>query len=107
MKIKVFCPNTNGKLEFTKEELEKILNDAYNDGYRDGTYYYSRPSWTYTSPYITCSNATRVDNNSDTIRAYSVSTTTGSTEGTLNASSISNDATATQLGFDLKNLMSE
>ena len=36
MKIKIFCPNTNGKLEFTKEGLEKLLNEAYNDGYRDG-----------------------------------------------------------------------
>lgn len=48
MKIKVFCPNTNGKLEFTKEELERILNDAYNDGYRDGNYHHTYP-WYYTS----------------------------------------------------------
>ena len=25
MKIKVFCPNVNGKLEFTREELENLL----------------------------------------------------------------------------------
>lgn len=54
MKIKIFCPNTNGKLEFTKEELEKLLNEAYNDGYRDGNY--SR-TWTYTYPSITCSSS--------------------------------------------------
>lgn len=53
MKIKVFCPNVNGKLEFTKEELEKILNEAYNDGYRDGN---CSRYWTYTYPSIT-SNA--------------------------------------------------
>ena len=41
MKIKVFCPNTNGKLEFTKEELERMLNEAYEDGYRDGRNHYS------------------------------------------------------------------
>ena len=28
MKIKIFCPNVNGKLEFTKEELENLLNEA-------------------------------------------------------------------------------
>ena len=54
MKIKIFCPNTNGKLEFTKEELEKLLNEAYNDGYRDGNY--SR-TWTYTYPSITCNSS--------------------------------------------------
>ena len=43
MKIKVFCPNTNGKLEFTKDELEKMLNEAYQDGYRDGRYCYVSP----------------------------------------------------------------
>lgn len=54
MKIKIFCPNTNGKLEFTKEELESLLNEAYNDGYRDGNY--SR-TWTYTYPSITCNSS--------------------------------------------------
>lgn len=43
MKIKVFCPNTNGKLEFTKDELEKMLNEVYQDGYRDGRYCYVSP----------------------------------------------------------------
>lgn len=54
MKIKIFCPNTNGKLEFTKEELEKLLNEAYNDGYRDGNY---NRTWTYTYPSITCNSS--------------------------------------------------
>lgn len=50
MKIKIFCPNVNGKLEFTKEELENLLNEAYNDGYRDGSF---SKTWTYTYPTIT------------------------------------------------------
>ncbi len=44
--VKVFTFNKNGKLEFTKEELEKILNEAWNDGYNTGI----RNSYTYTSP---------------------------------------------------------
>lgn len=32
MKIKVFTPNEKGKIEFTPEELEKLLNDTYAEG---------------------------------------------------------------------------
>lgn len=49
MKIKVFCLNANDKLEFTKEELENLLNEVYNDGYRDGSFTKTR---TYTYPTI-------------------------------------------------------
>lgn len=38
MKIKVFYPNEKGNIEITKEKLESILNEAYNEGYRDGIY---------------------------------------------------------------------
>ena len=30
--IKVLCANENGKFEFTKDELEEMLNSAYDDG---------------------------------------------------------------------------
>lgn len=26
----------NGDIKFSKEELDKLLNEAYNNGYRDG-----------------------------------------------------------------------
>jgi hypothetical protein len=35
MKIKVFTPNVNGKIEFTPAELEKLLNDTYEEGQRN------------------------------------------------------------------------
>lgn len=35
-KIKIFIPNINGKFEFTKEELEELINEAYEEGYSDG-----------------------------------------------------------------------
>ena len=54
MKIKVFCPNVNGKLEFTREELENLLNEAYSDGYRDGS---CSRIWTYTYPTVTLSSS--------------------------------------------------
>lgn len=51
--VKVFAFNKNGKLEFTKEELEKILNEAWNDGYNTAN---RIPyTYTYTSPEMTTS----------------------------------------------------
>ena len=55
-KIKVFSINEKGKIEFTKEQLEQLLNETYRDGYNDGnapTY-----TWTTTTPYINCSDST-------------------------------------------------
>lgn len=35
-KILILTPNENGKLEFTQEELENLINDAYEEGYECG-----------------------------------------------------------------------
>ena len=32
IKIRVFPHNEKGKIEFTKEELQKLLNEVYNEG---------------------------------------------------------------------------
>lgn len=45
--VKVFTTNSNGKIEFTKEELEKLLNEVWQDGYD------SNKSIWWTSPTIT------------------------------------------------------
>ena len=69
MSVKVFQTNKSGKIEFTRCELEKLLNEIYNEGYRDG----EDTRWTWTSPNIintapyygvTCSNT----NSSKSIR---------------------------------------
>lgn len=53
MKIKVFTPNEKGKIEFAREELEKLLNEIYNDGFRDGEIAQREKSaWTWTPPYV-------------------------------------------------------
>ena len=44
MIVKVFQKNKNGKIEFTKEELETLLNEVYWDGYRNNS------TWTWTTP---------------------------------------------------------
>jgi hypothetical protein len=46
-KIKVFNLNKEGKIEFTKEELEKLLNETYEDGYCEGKSH----TYTWTTPY--------------------------------------------------------
>lgn len=43
MIVKVFQTNKNGKIEFTKEELETLLNEVYWDGYR------ANSAWTWTT----------------------------------------------------------
>lgn len=45
-------PNNKGKIELSKEELEKLLNEAYNEGYSDGRHYYGYAgSISTTTPY--------------------------------------------------------
>ena len=50
-------PNRDGRLEFSKNELEKLLEETYNEGYKDGknsnsyTNYY--PSISYLNG-VTC-----------------------------------------------------
>ena len=37
MKYIVLTPNTNGKFEFSKEELQKLLDDVYEQGKKDAS----------------------------------------------------------------------
>lgn len=69
MKIKLITPNQYGRIEFSKEELEKILGEAYNEGYADGRNYqanrgvYVDNLIDCTTPCITgsCSGLTTID----------------------------------------------
>ena len=51
-RVIVIEKNKDGKLELTKDELQKMLDDAYNQGYADGSKKYDTitypSSWTYT-----------------------------------------------------------
>ena len=47
MSIKVFQTNANGKIEFTRCELEKLLNETYNEGYRAGENQAKSQYWTW------------------------------------------------------------
>ena len=62
MKVKVFQPNSHGKIEFTREELEKLLNEVYDGGFRDGAIAQREKStWTWTSPYRYSDSITLTD----------------------------------------------
>lgn len=60
--VKVFTPNKAGKIEFTKEELEALLNEVWQDGYSSNRQYlWSSPTLVdvpYTNPTITCDSIT-------------------------------------------------
>lgn len=56
MSVKVFQTNKAGKIEFTRCELEKLLNETYNEGYRDGENHAKSSYWTWTSPSISTTN---------------------------------------------------
>lgn len=41
--IRIITVKENGKIEFTKDELEKLLNEAYQDGYDDAKKEFKSP----------------------------------------------------------------
>lgn len=63
MKIKVFYPDRDGRISFTKKELEELLDEVYKEGYNDAKpYYWQSPYWSNsgtitTTPYITYSSS--------------------------------------------------
>ena len=98
MKVKVFQPNSHGKIEFTRAELEKLLNEVYDGGFRDGeAAQREKSTWTWTSPYryndsITLTNAT---NAIDTLtQPIDKLTCTYDSATSINDTSIAKNATA-------------
>lgn len=66
-KIRVFPHNEKGKIEFTKEELQKLLNEVYNEGKVDSyTIYYgttATPTAVSCSTIATSNLSTSIDKN--------------------------------------------
>lgn len=54
-RVVIIEKNKDGKIELTKDELQKMLDDAYSQGYADGNKKYdvltypSYPNWIYQS----------------------------------------------------------
>lgn len=93
MKVKVFYPDKNGKISFTKEELQALLDEVYKEGYNDAKpYYWTSPYWTWsngnisttTTPYLTYSTSgttalNSTSTNYENYPAYAESTLTSAT----------------------------
>lgn len=44
--VKIFTLNKNGKIEFTKEELEALLKEVWQDGYsQNRQYWWASQTW--------------------------------------------------------------
>ena len=68
MTARTFTTNKNGKIEFTWDELKRLLDDVYNEGREEGRMYtWTPPFWRtpYTSPSI--NTTISGTNSSDTI----------------------------------------
>ena len=50
-KIRVFPKNEKGKIEFTKDELQRLLNEVYNEGKTDSYTIYYGYGLINTTPY--------------------------------------------------------
>ena len=92
MKVRVFYPNKDNKIEFTKQQLEKLLDEVYEEGRAKGYdqgYTASRPvtiTYPYTPYWYTCTD----------LKSYTTSNSniniTGDTKSTI--SSINSDITS-------------
>ena len=97
MQVKVFKFDKNGKVSFTQEELEKLLNEVYTGGYNDGKR--ANNYWTWTSPYWTCSNSglTLTTTGTDGAKPYitwitSTNTNSNETIAKMETDTVSNDS---------------
>ena len=81
MIIKVFESNNNGKIEFTRNELEKLLNEVYTKGYNVGYSEGTHKSWTWASPSINYRDINTISTSDRTVPISNL--TCGSTDGTV------------------------
>ena len=87
MSVKVFQTNSNGKIEFTRAELEKLLNDTYKEGHRDGEAKANNSYWTWTTPVLTSAPSITYGGNS-TIRTTPDSATITCTNAKVDTDAI-------------------
>lgn len=74
MMIKVFTTNENGKIELTKDELRKLLDEAYWEGYyknHDSSYIYTTPTINWSSDRFTATPDININTISSTAKTTS------------------------------------
>lgn len=61
-RVVVIEKNKDGKIELTKEELQKMLDDAYTQGYTDGKGRYDTITYPSSPVWYATTNTTSIDN---------------------------------------------
>ena len=81
--IKSFYINKKSKkIEFTKEELEKLLNEVWLDGKNSGIFTWTSPGY-WTSPYYWSTSSNTKDLNTATITTAATNMVTPSIDSVL------------------------
>lgn len=62
-RVIVIEKNKDGKIELTKDELQKMLDDAYNQGYADGKKKYDTITYPSQSWFATVTSSNTVPKN--------------------------------------------
>lgn len=70
IKIRTFSYNEKGKIEFTKEGLQKLLNEVYNEGIADNCSIYYGSSTICSTSDIASKVSTSIDKNNIIIKDY-------------------------------------
>lgn len=82
MKIKIFYPNRDGNIEFSKKDLETLLEEAYDEGYRDGKASNVWTTWTTSTPSITLGSNQITTGDSPKWNSYTISSDATNTVST-------------------------
>ena len=83
MKIRIFYPNKDNKIEFTKQQLEKLLDEVYEEGRAKGYdqgYAAGRPvtiTYPYTPFWYTTDATTNISSNGGDILTTSTTAASG------------------------------
>ena len=100
--VKIFTPNKNGKIEFTKKELENLLNEVWRDGYNSNTNYTWRSPWWYGNgyTYVSCTDSTSTATapSSSVTYATSDNITLTADHAALSSDNISNGTISVKIG---------
>lgn len=91
---KVFTVNKDGKIELTKDELQKLLDDSYWEGYRanTGTYVYTSPSRWWSPWSVTYCSDTVASSSCTDGKHYDGTTLTADAANIVGSNAISTDA---------------
>lgn len=97
----VFIDTKNGKIDITREQLEKILKEAHDEGYEEGKkagtinysscpYYYGwcpyKPYSNTTTPSITWTSSNTTTSNTPTLKCDAITTEKTTGDCTFNTS---------------------